>query len=334
MEIKAGKVSYYVYAYTEGMGSALNITKAVDDLSWEENEKEFSAKITFRIYNAKYDGKKLSSLIKIGMPVVIKADWGSGRKDVCIGYTKSAERDTTKSSETYKITAYDCAYAMLKAQDSIYYAEGKTTKSIISTLFAQWGVILDQYTGPDVKHSKIVYKNKYISDIILGILDEAAKKGGKKAIVRATRYKQVSVLEQGSNTDVFEFTTQNSIESRYTISIENLVTRVKIVAYEKESDQAKVEAVVEGDTSYGVLQRVQTHSQSDDLSEAKKAAQEILDENGKPKETMHVQAPDVPPIRKGDKIKVTAGALNGYYLVKSIQHNAAQGKMNMEVEKM
>lgn len=331
MGIEAGKVRYFVYVATEG-GETLNITKAVDDLSWEENEKEISGRITFRMYNAKYGQKKLSKLIKIGQAVTIKADWGAGKKHIATGYIKSAEQDTTKSSETYKIVAYDCLFAMQKSQDSIYYAAGKTTKALLSDIFSQWGVQIAEYTGPNVTHAKVVYKNKYISDIVLGILDEAVKKGGKKAVVRASK-NQVAIVEKGGNTDVYEFTAKNCMEARYKVSIENMVTRVKIMAAVKKKDEQKVEAVVNGKTDYGILQRIQVHSQSDSLGDAKSAAQEILDSNGKPEETRTVQAPDVPPVRKGDKVSINAGSLKGEYIVKSVQHNAQGGKMSMEVVK-
>ena len=58
-----------------------------------------------------------------------------------------------------------------------------------------------------------------------------------------------------------------------------------------------------------------------------------LDENGKPKETATVQAPDTPPVRKGDMVHLAVGALNGFYIVKSVQHDADSGKMTMQVEK-
>ena len=326
----AGKVQYYVYVTTEKK-LTLNVTNAVEDLGWEENEKEISCRISFTMYNATYENQRLSTLIKIGQAVTVKANWGDGSKTIVTGFIKEAERDSTKSSEAYKIIAYDCLFSMQKSQDNVYYAKGKKTKAALTDIFKKWSVKIDKYTGPDVKHSKIVYKNKNLSDIVLGILDEAVKKGGAKSVVRASGNK-VSILKIGSNSEVYQFDSSNCVESKYKISITSMVTRVKIVASKKDSDQAKVEAVVNGKTSYGVMQKIQTHASSDSLSDAKKAAREILDEYGDPKKTMTVQAPDVPPIYKGDMVHINAGSLKGDYIVKSIQHNAATGKMSMDVE--
>ena len=63
--IEVSKVHYDVIAITEKKVQ-LNITQAVEGLGWEEEEDELAMKITFELYNAKYNGSRLSSLIKIG----------------------------------------------------------------------------------------------------------------------------------------------------------------------------------------------------------------------------------------------------------------------------
>ena len=93
-----------------------------------------------------------------------------------------------------------------------------------------------------------------------------------------------------------------------------------------------MEATVNGKTQYGVFQTIITNSKSDTLDDAKKEANEILEEKGSPKITSKLIAPDIPCIRKGDKIHAKVGSLNGYYLVNSIQHNAKNGQMTMEIE--
>lgn len=330
-EVDVSKVKYKVYATTSS-GQTLNITQAVQGLGWEEGEDEIAMKMTFELYNATYNGKKLSSLIKIGCVVRVKANWGSGSGVVATGNIVSCERSTTKSAEIFSIDARDNLFCLQKSQDNVYYEAGKGTKSAISAVFSSWGISLSKYTGPNVTHAKLVYKNSYVSDIIRDILDEAKKKGGCKAIVRSTQGK-VSVEKVGGNTEVYYFTAKNSISSKHKVSIVDLVTRVKIVASQKEEGLPKVEAVVNGKTTYGVFQRIVNHASSDSLSDAKTTAQEMLDEKGSPDETCTVESPDVPPVRKGDKVHLKVGALNGNYIVKSIQHNAASGKMTMQVEK-
>lgn len=329
--IEVSKVSYDVIAITE-KSLQLNITQAVEGLGWEEGEDELAMKITFEMYNAKYNNQRLSSLIKIGCVIAVKAYWGSGKDIVAMGNIYECERNTTKNDETFNVLAYDNLFPMQKSQDSIYFAKGKSTKSALTSIFSSWGISLSKYSGPNVTHAKILYKNEYLGDVVRGILKEARKKGGCKAIVRSTENK-VSIVKVGSNTDIYHFEGNNSVSANHKVSIVDIVTRVKIVGSEKKSGCPKVEATVNGKTEYGIFQRIQNHSSSDSLSDAKKTAQEEIDENGKPKETSKVISPDVPPVRKGDMVHLKVGALNGFYIVKSVQHNADAGKMTMEVEK-
>ena len=62
--IEVSKVHYDVIAITEKKVQ-LNITQAVEGLGWEEEEDELAMKITFELYNAKYNGSRLSSLISV-----------------------------------------------------------------------------------------------------------------------------------------------------------------------------------------------------------------------------------------------------------------------------
>lgn len=329
--IDISKVTYDVIVITEKKVQ-LNITQAVESLGWEEEEDELAMKITFEMYNATYDGSKLSSLIKIGCVVGVKASWGSGKGFVAMGNITECERKETKSDSIYSVVAYDNLYNMQKSQDNVYFAKGKGTKSALTSIFNDWGIPLKSYSGPDVSHAKILYKNSYLGDIVRGILDEAKKKGGGKAIVRSDE-NEVSIVGVGTNKTVYHFESSNTISSSHKVSIADLVTRVKVVSSEKTEGAPKVEATVNGKTEYGVFQRIVNHASSDSLSDAKNTAQEMLDEKGSPKSTSKVQTPDVPPIRKGDMVSLKVGALNGFFIVKSIQHNADSRKMTMQVEK-
>lgn len=55
---------------------------------------------------------------------------------------------------------------------------------------------------------------------------------------------------------------------------------------------------------------------------------------GKPEETITISTIDVPLIRKGDKIKLYAGNLSGYFYVEGINHNGFSKKMDMELERI
>ena len=134
--IEVSKTRYDVIAITE-KSVQLNITQAVEGLGWEEGEDELAMKISFEMYNAKYNNQLLSTLIKIGCVVAVKAYWSGGKGIVAMGNITECERNTTKSDETFKVTAYDNLYNMQKSQDNIYFAAGKGTKSALQSIFSQ-----------------------------------------------------------------------------------------------------------------------------------------------------------------------------------------------------
>ena len=68
------------------------------------------------------------------------------------------------------------------------------------------------------------------------------------------------------------------------------------------------------------------------LATAQAAARKILEDDGKPAETFEVRSPDVPYIRKGDKVKVATRVYEGFAHVLSVQHNATNRAMTMTIE--
>lgn len=329
--IDISKLNYKVIVFTE-KGLQLNVTDAVKKVNWEEQENQLAAKVTFEMYNARYNGSLLSSLVKLNCKVGVIANWGAGNKVVAYANIKEAMRETSKSDEIFQIVAYDNLFDMQKSQDDAYYPAGKTTKSILNAICSKWGITISKYSGPVATHGKVLEKSQYLGDIIRKVLKEAKEKGAGKGLIRCTEGK-VEIVGIAQNTDVYRLDGSNTQSSRHKVTICNMVTRVKIVSSEKTEGLPKVEAVVNGKTQYGILQRIVTHSSSDDLSDAKTEANEILKENGEPEETSTVVAPDVPLMRKGDLVSLNAGALVGNFVVKSITHNVDTRKMTLQVVK-
>ena len=99
-----------------------------------------------------------------------------------------------------------------------------------------------------------------------------------------------------------------------------------------DDGRTSVEATVNGETKYGIRQRIYTRGKDESLADAKSAAQEILDEDGKIKKEIKVQSPDVPFVRKGDLVYVISELAQSYYYVKGVQHTADTYSMTMDLE--
>lgn len=329
--IDLSKIKYRVIVMDEG-GNQYNIKDYIQNLGWEENENEISVRSSFSVRNDATSKGYLSSIIKPGCLIGIFATaGGSPDEEVARGYVETWNTVEKNSGNNLKCTCYDELYKLQKSQDNRYYPSGTGTKSALQGIFDDWEIPQGEYKGPNASHGKTVHNNKYLSDIILELLDDAVKRGEEKCMIKAAKG-YTSVVPWGSNETVYVFRVDNTQSFSQTISTANLITRVKVVGQADDDGKRSVDATLNGETRYGIRQRIYTRGSDETLSDANAAAQEILDGEGKIEKEMTVQSPDVPFIRKGDLVYIMSGSVSDYYYVKSIQHNADVCSMTMELE--
>lgn len=327
--IDLSRISYYVVALLSD-GSQINLENIAENIAWEENENELAVRLNLKLRDMEYNGAQLASRIALCTVVYLYADWGEGKKEIFRGTVWDWEHSEIRGDDI-ALVIYDSLFYTQKSTVSYYFAKGKTTKAIISEVFGDWNITMGEYSGPDLAHQKLLYKNQKISAVLKDTLDDAKKLGGEKAIIRASKGK-VDVVKRGNNSDVYCFSADtNLVQTKDKYSMVNLVTRVLVLGKDDSKGRPKVEATLDGATEYGILQAV-VNKGSSSSSEAKAEAQEMLDEKGKPTRTITLKSPDVPFMRKGDKISVSADGLSGYFYIKGISHNATTATMQMEVE--
>lgn len=329
--IDVANIKYRLVVMTEDK-KQYNIKEFVENLGWEENDGELAVRISFTAKNDKTSAGLISSLAKPGCLVGVFASHGSIDEEVARGYITDWKPTLSGSKDKFDVTCYDELYNLQESQELIYYSSGIGTKSAITKIFDDWQIPMDKYEGPDVTHGKLAYKTEMLSDVLLDILDDAKKKGGGSAMIRAAKGK-VSVIEWGSNTTVYHFEADNTKQVSHKKSTSGMITRVKIIGQEDDDGRSSVEAVVNGLTKFGVRQKIYIRGKDDSVSDAQSAAQEIIDEKGQVKEDITVQAPDIPFIRKGDLVHITVGTLEDYYYVRGIRHDADSGSMTMDLKK-
>lgn len=328
--IDISKLTYRVYAVLAD-GRQINITGAVTAFGWSEGENEISARTTATMANATYGREALSSIIVPGSVIVVTADTGSGEKEVIRGSITEWGPSRSSGGNSFSVAAYDELFNFQQSQDDRYITAGTGTKSAITALFGDWGIPVGEYKGPDIPHAKTIFKAQYLSDIVFSLLDDAEKHGADKYVIRAAAG-AASVIPIGSNDDIYHFTeAASAITTSDRISTGNLVTRVKVLGLADDDGMQAVEAIVDGKTEYGIRQRLYNRSEDDTLETAKAAAQAMIDTEGEPERSSTVQAPDIPFIRKGDKISLATSSLTGYFIIKSITHDGTNRKMTMVV---
>lgn len=329
--IDISKIKYRLVVMTESK-KQYNIKEFVEDLGWEENDGELATRISFTAKNEKTSAGLISSLAKPGCLVGVFATDGSIDEEVARGHVTDWKPLLSGSKDKVDITCYDELYNLEESQDLIYYSSGIGTKSAITQIFDNWQIPTEKYDGPDVTHGKLAYKTESLADVLLDILDDAKKKGGGDAFIRAAKGK-VSVLQWGSNKTVYHFEADNTKQVSHKMSTAGMITRVKVIGQEDDDGRSSVEAVVNGQTKFGIRQKIYVRGKDDSVSDAQSAAQDIINDKGQVDEEITVQSPDVPFVRKGDLVHITAGTLNDYYFVKGIRHNADSMSMTMDLKK-
>jgi hypothetical protein len=313
-------------------GDRLSLSELLSGLSWEEQPGELAARLKFRVLNQKLGSGWLIQKLPLGGRIILRSDWGEGMKDILHGIIFDWEYEND-SVGVLSITAYDMLIYLLRSKDDRYYPSGTKARVIIEDIANAWKIPIGQLSVPDMALSKQVFRGETIARMLDKVLDQIRQRGGGKHIIRAEGGK-IHVLPLGQNKTVYRFGADLIRRVTDKQDIEDLVTRVKIIGKESTEGRAPVIATMNGRTEFGILQDVIYSERYDTAAAAKAAAAELLAERGAPRKQRTVVAPDLPFLRKGDKVHISAATLDGYFAIVGIQHDAETRSMVMEVESL
>lgn len=292
-----------------------NMTNAVINLDRTEPEGQIAQRVILKLANVKVGGASLASLLKARDRVYVYANDGSKEEEVFRGYLWTRNHNSSINENELQYTCYDNLIYFQESEDSLYFSAGKSTKDVVASICDKWGIKL-QYSYDSITHAKLPLRG-FLSDIFTEDILDLVKKRTKKKYVILSEKDTMSVKPVGSNSTIYRFIAgQNVTRTTSGWTMDGVITKVVIVGKADDNDREPIEATVSGKTNeYGTLQKIQSRSENTTLADAKIEAQNIIDENGKPKWTYEISAPDIPWIRKGDKIYVSAGEIVGYRIV-------------------
>lgn len=324
--IDISEIEYDVEILAE-TGKRWLLNAALISLQWEENKGELAQRATLEIANIEIGEIKLITLVKLNCVIIIYGKQDGERRIVFQGAIWEWKYSSA-SQRTISLTAYDNLIRLQKSKDFKYYSAGQSTQAIIGDICNSWGVTLDYKWGASITHEKKVFNGDRISDMITGLLEEVRKQTGKRWITLLINGK-LTISGYATNSTVFRFDTNNTVSTSDKLSLDDLITQVKIIGKQDDDGRAAVQALIKGDTKYGVLQEIVRNDSDTSASEATAEANTILQERGKPERTTSVVVPDLPFLRKGDKIEMNAENLIGFFYVVSVTHNATQKRMTL-----
>ena len=328
--IDLSKVEYRVVVVASD-GTQYDVTPITSSLGWQEGEKELAAKITCKFACVMVDGALITDVVKMMTPIIIYASDGDGFQEMIRGNVSKLGLTESNGEFTLNIEAADEAQALRHSQDDYYFSPDASSSSIIEKILSDHGV---PYTIQisDVKHEKKVYRAKYLSDMLGDVLKDLKEKGGGTYFIRA-KEGVIEIIPRGSNETIWHFDIDNNtVRVTDEFDSEDTVTQVKVVGKQKTEGHQSVDAVVDGRQDLGTRTVIYHRDDKTSLAEAETAAKKILDENGTIKRKTTLEAPDLPFLRKGDRIRLRSTVGEGFFFVKSISHSAPQQKMRMELD--
>lgn len=310
-----------------------NVTEAVTKLMRRENDGEIAQLLSLTLANIKVNGQYLADFFTVRDRVYVYANDGEKNEEVFRGFIWE-KTNVHKTNKDVSFTCYDNLIFFQESEEYQYFSAGYSTKSICSTLCNKWGVTL-KYNHTSITHPKLPLRGNLADIFLTDLLEEVQKKTGSKGVLKSIK-DTVHIDTVGSNELVYKLYSGddgNATETQSTETMYGMVTKVVILGKEDDDERAAVEDTIKGNTGlYGTLQKIITVSSGTTLAEAREEANQIIKDSGKPKKNFYVTAVDIPWIRKGDRIIVNAGDMNGYYIVTSITHYGTDKTMTLEAE--
>lgn len=324
---------YTVYAVASGV--KYDLTPITEAITITDQKKQMAKSVVLELANIKLGDTWMSSILMPRDRIFIYADDGEQKEEVFRGFVWTRKYQSSLSGYNLRLLCYDNLIYWQESQDHLFFADGKSTKDILSTICESWGITMS-YEYESITHSKLALRGT-LSDIITSdILDLVKDRTGKKYVILSEK-DQVIIRSYGSNSVIYEAKAGNNTTkttSEYTM--DDMTTKVIIYGKADDDDRQPVEATLSGNTEkYGTLQKIINRSTNTSLADAKKEAQSMLDEDGTPKWEYTVELVDIPWIRKGDKVKVAAGDIVDTLIAVSIDRDISnKGKtMTLTLEK-
>ena len=327
--INIAKIEYRIVV-VDKEGTQYDVTRITSSLGWSEGEKELAAKITCKLACVEVKGRLITDIVQMMTPVFVYAGNDGEFKEMIRGNVSKFGITESNGEFTMNIEAADEVQALRHTQEDYYFTADHSSTAIIEKILSEHGVP-HEIKLEDVKHEKKVYRARYLADMIADVLKDLKEKSGGVYFLRA-KEGVIEIIPRGTNETIYHFDIKdNTVRVSESFDSSDTVTKVKVVGKQKEEGHQKIDSIVEGRTDLGTRQVIYQRDDKTTLEEAEKAAKKILEENGIKRKTT-IEVPDVPFMRKGDRIRINTSLGEGFFFIKAIRHDAAQQKMNLDLD--
>lgn len=315
-----------------------DIRDRLKSLSWSEGANEACTIINFSCINwpesssmpATQTGHWMHEFLKVGALVVVRAESNYGNEEVARGFIQNWKTSSTLDEQLMSIKTYDQLIALRQSQINRYFPKGTTTEAIYNAICDDCSITRGIYKGPGVSHQKTAYRATNAQKAIEDAFEYARRQGAQRVFL-CDREGKACVYPYGYNQTQWIFRPETSISVTNERDITDIVTRVVVIGQQDKEGRSAVISTRNGNTAYGIRQKIVTQSKDDKENKAQKEAENILKFNGTMREKFTLKAPDVPYLHKGEGISVVASTLNDVFWVVGITHDADTNTMTMDL---
>jgi hypothetical protein len=302
-------------------------------------------------------GQSLHQVVALGSKLLVRARWGDSGWHPLHRVTVTTWQYSDNGIPTLDIDAYDDLWFFLKSKSDFLFDAGNPAHLLLETILSEWGVPGGVIQGPNVTMPKMALRGT-LADISKQILGEAFYQSTTEPeyflrirLDEASLSPFIDIIPQGTNSTVYWIHAGDNLTSMTDQwTIDNLVTEVLIVgevtdtasdttddptADPTEVPRPETRILYNNDPTMGAIGRLRdmvVGSKRDLSANLEKKARNLLDEQGYPEAKATFSTVDVPPMRRGDAVRITGGTMNGLYMADGIERNVLENTMTVTLD--
>jgi hypothetical protein len=226
--------------------------------------------------------------------------------------------DEISSDGTHTITAYDENVYLTKSIDSRTFKKMKAS-DIVKRLCSDFGIPVGSIADTGYVIPKLILRDKSLYDMIITALTETKKHTGRRFILLNKGGKLVLQERKAQVTQFILENGVNIISARYSQSIEDMKTQVKVIGGDDE--KKPIVATVKSDAlikKYGIMQHLENADSKLKKSQIEQLARQLLKEHGTIDDEASVEAIGIDSVIAGTSVyakEPLTGIMGGYYVI-------------------
>ncbi|KQC48534.1 hypothetical protein AP057_12730 [Geobacillus sp. Sah69] len=293
----------------------MDITHFVMSVEWSGDVMQACRTLKVSLMNT-LDGRKRLFTIEKGKEIRFYNNSTELFRGVIFAYEISSDGN-------YSITAYDENVYLTKSIDTRKFTNMKAS-DIVRRLCSDFGIPVGPIADTGYVIPKLILRDKTLYDMIITALTETKKHTGRRFILLNKNGKLVLQERKAQVTQFIIENGVNIISAKYSQSIEDLKTQVKVIG--GDPDKKPIVKTVKNDVlikKYGIMQHLENADSKLTKSQIEQLARQLLKEHGTINDEATVDAIGIDEVIAGTSVYVKeplTGIVGGYYVITDSHH--------------